>query len=85
MEDGVVGEAQHAISCRTQPAVTFRIVVPLCLVDAAIEFKGQAAFQAAKIENERADRMLAAKFDTVELAPSNGSPQQLLCRCRASA
>jgi hypothetical protein len=54
-------------------------------MDSAVELDAQAACGAAKVENEEADGMLAAEFQTFEAAIAESLPENALSYSLADA
>ncbi len=82
--DLVVGAAEHAVTERLEHGSSLSITFSQLLVCQAVYLNDQTTLQAAEIDDEPVDRMLAAKFKAVEAPAAQMLPELRLGRCRSS-
>ena len=75
----VVPESQDAIALSLQPPGTLFVVGDLLRMLATIHFDNHSAFKTHKIHDERAKRLLAAKFYCGDLSPLELLPETPFC------
>ena len=64
--DGLIWEAEHAITSSNKKCLAFGVLVFLLRVHPTIEIDGQAPLDTAEIEDKRTNWMLAPKFQPVQ-------------------
>lgn len=80
IHDGVIWETECSIAGQGKQGLPFRIALSLRFVYAAIEFDGQPTLCAAEVDDERSDRVLAAKLQSREATTAQLRPEEILCR-----
>ena len=69
-----VDKPDHSIALRLQPFCTGYIVRFLSSVHVAIDFDDQSGLRAVEIDDEPANRMLAAKLVDAQITPPQNMP-----------
>jgi len=76
-----IRKAKHPIPCGDELRFTFGVVFSLSGMHLAVELDGEAAFDAAEVEDERPDGMLAAELQPIQTTPAERRPKHILsCR-----
>ena len=73
----IVPESQNAIALYLEPTCALLVVVSLCRMLPAIHFDDQSALETNKINDKRADRLLATKLYSRDLTTLEFLPQTL--------
>jgi hypothetical protein len=84
LEDLTVGEAQNAEPREAKPAVALMLVGRDGKVVRAIGFDDEKSLLTEKVDDERAEGLLTAKFRAVESTISKEFPKTLLRRRRVT-
>ncbi len=77
-EHVAVPESQNPKSRRTQKIVSSRVVSDLSYMLTSVQLDDDRCFDASEIANIQADLMLAAEFESAELAATQASPKHAL-------
>jgi hypothetical protein len=80
-----VGKADHSVAQIIEVSRSRLIVFDLIGVGIAVDFDDQFCFGAEEIDDVRADGMLLAPVQTVDLAPAQMLPEFLFGRCEVFA
>jgi len=74
----LIGEANHLVPGRAQEGVSLGIVLALFPVESSVQLDDQTVHRAAEIDHEWTDRMLTAKFQSMEAPTAERFPENPL-------
>jgi hypothetical protein len=77
----VIPKSQDNKTLVAQPSVSLIVIIPLSSVLTSVYFDNQSPLETYKINNERAQRLLSAKFKTINLPKTQLSPKQTFGLC----